>query len=238
MEQVKRKNGLMGVLIVIIVLLLCVVGYLLFGNKMMNNKAADTTTTTTTSEITTTTIPTTTTIKNDESEDIVVLEEPTRLLSDSELKTDFSNLTKRSNGIELKFDCKFFDNSACYVSYVIIDNIIKIESDLYTCGTLNKIIRTDKYYLIENGTGCGVDKMSFTIYNLSGKELFNENNGTIYKNKAYVDGTNYYFNTYKVVDEESNINKLYYKYIDLSKEKISEIEVKSENVTDMPGEVT
>lgn len=230
MEQEKSKKVLIGVLIAIIVLLL-VICYLLFGKELLNDNKTDNSTTTTTT--------TTTTINgsNNISRQVSIIENPATLLTDEELKTNFNAITKNNNGIKINYTCNTYENNRCLSAILFIDDKIYADLDLNTCGT-TKLIKSAKYYIVEDGTGCGTDLLRFTIYDLNGVSVYKETAGTTYKNKTYVKNNIYYYNTYKVINEDENQNILYYKSINLSNDSISVIDIKNETITDMPGEIS
>ena len=109
------------------------------------------------------------------------------------------------------------EEKRCENSSVTIDDIIKTNTDLVTCGT-TKIIKNDKYYIVEEKTDCGI--------------VYEEQKGTSYLNRSYIEDNIYYYNTYE--DAGDNNDKLFYKSVNLNTNEITSKTIKSKLIDKLP----
>ena len=170
---------------------------------------------------------------NNSSAHITMINNVSDLLTPEDISKNFKDLNKTENDWKLTFSCSSYseEEKRCENSSVTIDDIIKTNTDLVTCGT-TKIITNDKYYIVENGTGCGIDKFSFIIYSKEGKKIYEEQNGTNYLNRSYIEDNIYYYNTYE--DAGDNNDKLFYKLINLNVNEITSKTIKSKLIDKLP----
>ncbi len=155
------------------------------------------------------------------------------LLSSKEISNNFKDLTKTENDYKITFSCISFseEENRCEAAAALIDDTIKINVDLVTCGT-TKIIKNDKYYIAENGTGCGIDTYSFIIYSKEGNKLYEEENATSYINPSYIEDNIYYYNTYEEYND--NNDKLFYKSISLDTNEITSNTINTKIIDKLP----
>lgn len=170
---------------------------------------------------------------NNSSAHITTINNVSDLLTPEDITKNFKDLTKTENDWNLTFSCNSYneEEKRCENSSVIIDDIIKTNTDLVTCGT-TKIIKNDKYYVLEEGTNCGIDKFSFIIYSKEGKKLYEEQKGTSYLNRSYIEDNIYYYNTYE--DAGDNNDKLFYKSVNLNANEITSKTIKSKLIDKLP----
>jgi uncharacterized protein YxeA len=170
-----------------------------------------------------------------ESDDTaIIIKAPENLLSESELATNFTSITKEVDGITLNYSCTNFglgdneedDTLRCTDTKIKIDNLIEFTSNTpnsYAESSTYKIIKSGKYYVLDE-TDAGVSADTLKFYNSLGKEVYKYEYVYGYDNIVISDSVLYFKSEQIFTSPYGGVNdkQFYtYSYVDLTKDNIT-----------------
>lgn len=227
-----KSKIISGILVLIIIFLIAVLVYFVLENNKLEKEITNNTTTTETSlksnDINNTTSAITTTTKDNSSsgqENSVSIKQAlvinvASLLTNVDSKPAKTYESESHNDyykISAKYSCTLYDDyndkHGCLNSSVLIDDKFEFTVDMIT--SITRLIKTDKYYILEYVAG-GVMQYQFEIYDMNGKKVYSEKDCTILFGNSYVEDGIYNYNSFTEIDDQHD--RLYHRTIDLNKD--------------------